>query len=58
MLKSRTKIDSLFPPREQASFQYGRSAVDEVTFFFQKIKVRFLAKKKAGEVFADLTTAR
>jgi len=44
-------------PREQGGFRHGRSAVDQVTLLTQDIEDSFLAKKKAGAVFIDLTAA-
>ena len=43
-------IDPLLP-REQAGFKYGRLTID------LNSKNSFLAKKKAGTVFVDLTAA-
>ena len=44
-------------PREQAGFWHRRSTVDQVTLLTQKIEDSFLARKKAGAVFVDLTAA-
>ena len=44
-------------PQEQAVFQHGRSAVDQVTLLTQDIEDSFSVKKKAGAVFVDLTAA-
>ena len=44
-------------PQEQAGFQHGRSAVDQVTHLTQDIEDSFSAEKKAGAVFVDLTAA-
>ena len=49
-------VDPLLP-REQAGFRRGRSTVDQVTLLTQSIEDSFLAKKKAGAVFVDLTAA-
>ena len=49
-------IDPLLP-QEQAGFRRGRSTVDQVTLLTQEIEDNFLAKKKAGAVFVDLTAA-
>ena len=49
-------IDQLHP-QEQAGFRHGRSTVDQVTLLTQNIEDSFLAKKKAGTVFVDLTAA-
>ena len=51
-----TIIDPLLP-QEQAGFQHGRSAVDQVTLLTQDIGDSFSAKKKAEAVFVDLTAA-
>jgi len=51
-----TIIDPLLP-QEKAGFRHGRSAVDQVTLLTQDIEDSFLAKKKAGAVFVDLTAA-
>jgi len=44
-------------PREQAGFRHARSPVDKVTLLTQDIEDSFLAKKKVGAVFVDLTAA-
>ena len=44
-------------PQEQAGFRHGRSTVDQVTHLTQDLEDSFLAKKKAGAVFVDLTAA-
>jgi len=44
-------------PQEQAGFQHGRSAIDQVTRLTQDIEDSFSAEKKAGAVFVDLTAA-
>ena len=49
-------IDPLLP-REQVGFQRGRSNVDQLIFLTQEIEESFLAKKKTGAVFVDLTAA-
>ena len=52
----KTIIDPLFP-HEQAGFRHGTSTVDQVILLTQAIEEGFLAKKKAGAVFVDLTAA-
>jgi len=52
----RTIVDPLIP-QEQAGFRHGRSTVDQVTLLTQDIEDSYSAKKKAGAVFVDLTTA-
>ena len=49
-------IVELLLPQEQAGFRRGRST-DQVTLLTQGIEDSFLAKKKAGAVFMDLTAA-
>ena len=49
-------IDPLLP-REQAGFRRERSIVDQVALMTQEIEDCFLAKKKAGAIFVDLTVA-
>ena len=49
-------IDPLIP-KEQAGFRRGKSTVDQVVLLTQNIEDFFEAKKKAGAVFIDLTTA-
>ena len=49
-------IDPLLP-KEQAGFRRGKSTVDQVVLLTQNIEDSFEAKKKAGAVFVDLTTA-
>ena len=49
-------IDPLLP-QEQAGFRRKRSTVDQVTLLTQEIEDSFLAKRKAGAVFVDLTAA-
>jgi len=44
-------------PREQVSFQHGRSTVDQVILLTQDIEDSFSANKKTGAVFVDLTAA-
>jgi len=43
--------------QEQAGFLHKSSTVDQVTLLTQDIEDNFLAKKKAGAVFVDLTAA-
>ena len=47
-------IDPLLP-REQVGFRRGMSTVDQVTHLTQEIEDSFLAKKKVGAVFINLT---
>jgi len=49
-------IDPMLP-QEQAGFQHGRSAVDQVTLLTHDIEDSFLAKKKAGAVFVEFAAA-
>jgi len=49
-------VDPLLP-EEKAGFRRGRATVDQVILLTQKTKDSFLAKKKAGAVFVDLTAA-
>ena len=49
-------VDSLLP-KEQAGFRYRKSTVDQVVLLTQNIEDSFEAKKKAGTMFVDLTTA-
>ena len=42
-------------PQEQVGFRHGRSTADQVTLLMQDIKDSFSAKKKARDVFVDLT---
>ena len=49
-------IDPLLP-KDQAGFRRGRSTVDQVIPLSREIAGSFLAKKKAGAVFVDLTAA-
>ena len=49
-------IDPLLP-KEQAWLQRGKSTVDQVVLLTQNIEDYFKAKKKAGAVFVNLTTA-
>ena len=44
-------------PKEQAGFERGTSTVDQVVLLTQNIEDSFVAKKKAGAVFVDLTAA-
>ena len=44
-------------PKEQAGFRRGKSTVDQVVLLTQNIEDSFEAKKKAGAVFFNLTTA-
>ena len=44
-------------PKEQAGFRCRKSTLDQVVLLTQNIKDSFEAKKKAGAVFANLTTA-
>ena len=44
-------------PYEQAGFWQGRSTVDQVILLTREIGDSFLAKKKAGTMFVDLTAA-
>ena len=44
-------------PRELAGFLPAKSIVDQVTLLTQKLENRFLAKKKAGVMFINLTGA-
>jgi len=44
-------------PWEQAGFRHGRSTVYQVPLLTQDIEDSFSAKKKAGAVFVDLTSA-
>ena len=44
-------------PQEQAGFRRGRLITDQATLLTQGIEDSFSAKKKAGAVFVDLTTA-
>jgi len=43
--------------QEQASFRHGMLTADQVTLLKKDIKDGFLAKKKAGAMFVDLTAA-
>ena len=47
-------IDPLLP-REQDRFWHERSTIDQATLLTLEIKNSFLAKKKGGTVFVDLT---
>ena len=49
-------VDPLLP-REQAGFRQGRSTVDQTVLLTQHIEDSFETKKKAGNVFVDLTAA-
>ena len=49
-------IDLLLP-KEQIGFQHVKSTVDQVVLLTHNIKNSFEAKKKAGAVFVNLTTA-
>ena len=49
-------IDPLLP-KKQAGFRRGKSTVDQAVLLTQNIEDFFEAKKKAGTVFVDLTTA-
>jgi len=49
-------IVDLLLPQEQAGFQHGRSAVDQVTLLTQDIEDSF-SVKKTGAVLVDLTSA-
>ena len=49
-------VDPLLP-QEQAGFRRSRSTTDQVTLLIQGIEDSFLAKKKVGGVFVDLTAA-
>ena len=49
-------IDPLLP-KEQAGFRRGKSTVDQVVLLTQNIEDSFEAKKKAGAVFVNLTSA-
>ena len=44
-------------PREQAGFRNGKLTVDQTVLLTQNIEESFEAKKKAGDVFVDLTAA-
>ena len=55
-VRVETIINPLLP-QEQVGFRHGRLAVDQVTLLTQGIEDSFLAKKKAGAVFVDLTAA-
>ena len=44
-------------PKEQAGFRHGKSTIDQVVLLTQNIENSFVAKKKAGAVFVDLTAA-
>jgi len=53
------RVERIIDPlllKEQAGFRHGRSTVDQVTLLTQDIEDNFLAKKKAGALFVDLTT--
>ena len=49
-------VDPLLP-KEQAEFRHGKSTVDQVVLLTQNIEDSFEAKKIAGAVFVDLTSA-
>ena len=50
-------ISSPLLPQEQVGFRRGRLTVDQVTLLTQDIEDSFLAKKKVGAVFVNLTAA-
>ena len=52
----KSLIDSLLP-KEWAGFRRGKSTVDQIVLLTQNIEDSFEAKKKAGAVFVDMTTA-
>jgi len=43
--------------QEKAGFRHGSSTIDQVILLMQDIEDSFLAKKKAGPLFVDLTAA-
>ena len=47
----------LLLPKEQAVFRRGKSTVDQAVLLIQNIEDSFEAKKKAGAVFVNLTSA-
>ena len=49
-------VDPLLP-KEQAGFRQGRSTMDQTVLLTQNIMDSFEAKKKAGAVFVNMTTA-
>ena len=49
-------IDPLLP-KEQAGFRCWNLTVDQIVLLIQNIENSFEAKKKAGDVFVDLTAA-
>ena len=54
------RVEPIIDPqlrREQAAFRRGRSTVDQTILLTQNIENSFEAKKKAGDVFVDLTAA-
>jgi len=54
------RVETITDPlltQEQAGFQHGRWAVDQVTLLTHDIEDSFSAKKKTGIVFVDLTAA-
>ena len=58
LIHNRVKsiVDPLLP-KEQAEFRHGMSTVDQVVLLTQNIEDSFEAKKIAGAVFVDLTSA-
>ena len=54
------RVEPIIDPqlrKEQAAFRHGRSTVDQTILLTQNIEDSFEAKKKAGDVFVDLTAA-
>ena len=54
------RVEQIVDPllhREQAGFRRGRSTVDQAVLLTQIIEDLFVAKKKGGAVFVDLTAA-
>ena len=54
------RVETITDPlhhQEQTDFRHGMSAVDQVTLVTQGIEDSFSAKKKAGDLFVNLTAA-